>query len=94
MSTSYLDQCCRILEENMEYESDRFAVLLVRVQQLSQSIAMTLTHRKEPDEMPLAIIVQNFEHEINQLRKSATHESPGRGKTLLSACDDLSKSHL
>lgn len=65
----------------MEYESDQLAVNLVRVQQLSQSIAMTLTSRKKVDGMPLAIIVQTFEHEIDQLRqKSATRGFLRNGK--------------
>lgn len=69
MKTEYLDSCCRVLEEQMEYPSDRLAVHFVRIQQLSQSISMTLA---SPNKLDLPLIVQGFEHEIGQLRGLVT----------------------
>lgn len=68
MNTSYLTHCCRTLEDKMEYPSDQLAVLLVRTQQISQSISMTLAFRN--NNLPMTIIVQSFQHEIDQLRAS------------------------
>lgn len=68
MNTTYLDHCCRILEERMEYPTDQLVVLLVRTQQLSQSISMTLAFRNNKDSLPLSLLVQSFQHEIRQLR--------------------------
>lgn len=70
MNTTYLDHCCRVLEERMEYESDQLVVLLVRTQQLSQSISMTLAFRNNQDSVPLPLIVKSFQHEIRQLRST------------------------
>lgn len=68
MNTSYLAHCCRILEEKMEYPGDQLVVLLVRTQQISQSISMTLAFCN--NSLPLTIIVKSFQHEIDQLRAS------------------------
>lgn len=65
----------------MEYPSDRFAVLLVRVQQLSQSISMALSFRTKLDDVPLAMIVRSFEDQIEQLRASAAQDFHDHSKT-------------
>lgn len=64
----------------MEYESDRFVVALVRVQQLSQSVATTFATPKSLSGMPLSIIVQTFEHEIARLWESANLFFAGHGE--------------
>lgn len=74
MNTTYLDHCCRVLEERREYPTDQLVVLLVRTQQIAQSISMTLAFRNNRDSLPLSLIVQSFQHEIRQL-KDAIPES-------------------
>ncbi|KUI59835.1 hypothetical protein VP1G_07056 [Cytospora mali] len=68
MNTSYLEACCRVLKEKMEYPTDELAVYLIRTQQLSQSISMTLAFRSTS--LPLSIIVKGFREQIDQLRRS------------------------
>lgn len=70
MNTTYLDDCCRVLEDEMEYPTDQLLVLLVRTQHLSRSVSMTLAFRNPKDSLPLSIIVQSFQHEISQLRQT------------------------
>lgn len=80
MNTSHLDQCCRILEEEMEFPTDKVAVLLVRIQRLAQSISQALTSRNNLDRIALSMTVQSFEHEIQQLRASIIQGSYSHGK--------------
>lgn len=81
MNTSYLSHCCQILEEKMEYPSDQLVVLLVRTQQISQSISMTLAFRN--NSLPLTIIVKSFQHEIDQLRASVAAANQDDGTSYL-----------
>lgn len=81
MSTTHLDECCRFLTDNMEYPTDQLAVLLVKTQQLAQSICTTLSSRSSMGSMPLAIIVRTFEHEIEQLRSSVPQHLHRRGES-------------
>lgn len=87
MNTTYLDYCCRILEERMEYPTDALVVLLVRTQQLSQSISMTLAFRNTKDSLPLSLIVQSFQHEIRQLRNTIPESLSDCGQSVPVACD-------
>ena len=68
MNTSYLDSCCRVIEEKMEYPTDEFIAYLIRTQQLSQSISMTLAFRNTS--LPLSMIIKSFEEQIGQLQAS------------------------
>lgn len=81
MNTTYLDHCCRILEERMEYPSDRLVVLLVRTQQISQSISMTIAFRKNRDSLPLSLTIQSFQHELLQLRNTVPQSLSDDGKS-------------
>ncbi|KAG8165697.1 hypothetical protein KVR01_004249 [Diaporthe batatas] len=68
MNTTYLESCCRVIEEKMEYPTDEFIVYLTRTQQLSQSISMTLAFRNAS--LPLSMIIKSFQEQIAQLRAS------------------------
>ncbi|POS71250.1 hypothetical protein DHEL01_v210357 [Diaporthe helianthi] len=68
MNTSYLESCCRVIEEKMEYPTDEFIAYLIRTQQLSQSISMTLAFRNAS--LPLTMIIKGFQEQIAQLRAS------------------------
>lgn len=90
MNTTYLDHCCRILEEKMEYPTDQLVVLLVRTQQLSQSISMTLAFRNNRDSLPLPLIIQSFQHEIRQLRNKIPANFHESGQSVTIATDVFS----
>lgn len=68
MNTSYLESCCRVIEEKMEYPTDELIAYLIRTQQLSQSISMTLAFRNTS--LPLSMIIKSFQEQIGQLRAS------------------------
>jgi hypothetical protein len=68
MNTSYLESCCQVIEEKMEYPTDEFIAYLIRTQQLSQSISMTLAFRNTS--LPLSMIIKSFQEKIAQLRAS------------------------
>lgn len=72
MDTGYLDDCCRIMERQMEYPSDLLVVYVIRIQQLSQSISMTLDFRERTlqTDLPLMILVKSFQQQIEQFRAS------------------------
>ncbi|KAI3395280.1 hypothetical protein diail_1478 [Diaporthe ilicicola] len=66
--TIYLESCCRVIEEKMEYPTDELIAFLIRTQQLSQSISMTLAFRNTS--LPLSMIIKSFQEQIGQLRAS------------------------
>ncbi|KAI7778152.1 hypothetical protein LA080_002578 [Diaporthe eres] len=68
MNTSYLESCCRVIEEKMEYPTDELIAYLIRTQQLSQSISMTLAFRNTS--LPLSMMIKSFQEQIGQLRAS------------------------
>lgn len=80
MGTNYVAQCCRVLEENMEFPTDKIAALLLRTQQISQSISMALTFRDSVNGLPLTILVNTFEREIEQLRRSMPESLQDHGQ--------------
>ncbi|TLS22751.1 uncharacterized protein PpBr36_06044 [Pyricularia pennisetigena] len=72
MNTSYLDFCCRTLERRMEYPTDELVVNLVKVQQLSQSISLSLALRNDSNFSrsieyqlpPLDDVVRSFQQQL------------------------------
>ncbi|KUI65676.1 Glycoprotein-N-acetylgalactosamine 3-beta-galactosyltransferase 1 [Cytospora mali] len=89
MNTSYLEACCRALKEKMEYPTDEVAVYLIRTQQLSQSISMTLAFRSTS--LPLSLIVKGFREQIDELRTSMPQNIKDYAaiKTQLHICEIL-----
>ncbi len=70
MSSAYLDTCCQILEQRMEYQTDGNLVNLIRIQQLAQSISLTFAFRGsgvQPD-LPVNIIVENFQQQLQAFK--------------------------
>lgn len=75
MNTSYLDTCCRVLESRKEYATDELLVWLVRAQQLSQSISLTLAFRanatlKQTSNLPLSLIIKSLQQQLATFRDS------------------------
>lgn len=79
MNTSYLEWCCRVIEEKMEYPTDEFIAYLIRTQQLSQSISMTLAFRNTS--LPLSMIIKSFQEQIGQLRASIPETVKKHGRS-------------
>ncbi|TLD17952.1 uncharacterized protein PgNI_00864 [Pyricularia grisea] len=72
MNTSYLDFCCLTLESRMEYPTDEMVVNLVKVQQLAQSISISLALRNDSNFSrsieyqlpPLDDVVRSFQQQL------------------------------
>jgi hypothetical protein len=108
MNTNLLEKCCNILETANQYKSDEHVVKLVRIQQIAQAISLTLA--LEPDQqtmqLPMTIVVQSFQDQINALRQSLSPEleanctvpsplSPGsKSSRLTDSCSDMLRSHI
>ncbi|KAB5570063.1 hypothetical protein GE09DRAFT_957073, partial [Coniochaeta sp. 2T2.1] len=73
MNTAYLDFCCRILEARMECPNDDLLVWLVRVQQLAQSISLTLAFRANPSvpqTLPMNLIMKSLQQQLEAFKQS------------------------
>lgn len=72
MNTTYVDGCCHVLQEALEYPSDEFLVQLVRVQQLTQHIcsAMNADVPYEPGQIPLAMMVHSLQAQLDSFQRN------------------------
>jgi len=69
MSTAWLDTCCQVLQQKMEYPSDEYLVQGVRILQLAQNIAFTFACRGSGiQSVPVNIIVKSFQPQIEAYR--------------------------
>ena len=70
MNTPYLETCCQVLRQRMEYSSDEYLVQLVRIQQLAQSVAMTLAYRRSglQVDLPVSIMVKSFQQQLQSYK--------------------------
>lgn len=68
----------------MQYPSDMFLVKLVQVQQLAQSIslAMSTESGQSPSRLPLTMVVQSFEVQIESFRASLSIEFRNNRKSI------------
>ncbi|KAG4267708.1 hypothetical protein FPRO04_04124 [Fusarium proliferatum] len=67
MNTSHLEMCCRVLERTMQHPSDEYLIKLVRIQQLAQSISVTMSAEnlsQTASKLPLTMVVQSFEEQL------------------------------
>ncbi|TXC08978.1 hypothetical protein FocTR4_00005551 [Fusarium oxysporum f. sp. cubense] len=67
MNTSHLEMCCRVLERTMQHPSDEYLIKLVRIQQLAQSISVTMSAEnltQTASKLPLTVVVQSFEEQL------------------------------
>lgn len=82
MHTSYLESCCNVLETAKRLPSDILLVLLVRVQQIAQSISHTVT--VEPSQqmmqLPLTAVVESFQGQLVALRQSIPADLKDNGE--------------
>ncbi|KAM0334122.1 hypothetical protein ACHAQA_001142 [Verticillium albo-atrum] len=86
MNTTYLDGCCKAVGDKAEYPSDVLVVQLFRVQQLSQTITLTLgadSAAFQSMQLPLTMVVQSFQQQLD-IFKSSLPEAVKTNSTLLS----------
>lgn len=71
MSTTQLDHCCKVIENSMEYPSDEYLIKLVKIQQLAQTISITVSSDgMAPMSLPLVMVVQSFQDQLDTFRAS------------------------
>ncbi|KAM5351381.1 hypothetical protein ACJ41O_004104 [Fusarium nematophilum] len=73
MNTSSLETCCKVLEGTMQYPSDEYLVKLVRIQQLAQSISLTMATdnlSQHAMKLPLTMVVRSFQDQLDQYSSS------------------------
>ncbi|RFU79981.1 trna processing endoribonuclease trz1 [Trichoderma arundinaceum] len=83
MNTSQLDSYCNILTSAGEYPSDAYLVKLIKIQMLSQSISMAMTFdpaQQRPMQLPLTMVVQTFQNQIDSYRASLPPDLADNGK--------------
>ncbi|UNI14177.1 hypothetical protein JDV02_000834 [Purpureocillium takamizusanense] len=70
MNTTQLDTCCRVLENTMEFPTDEYLVKLVKVQQLAQTISLTMAFDPAMPAMslPLTMVVESFQDQLDTFR--------------------------
>ncbi|KAF6830530.1 tRNA processing endoribonuclease [Colletotrichum plurivorum] len=75
MDTTYLESCCRQIQESAEYPSDELLVQLFKIQQLAQSISLTLGAESTSfqTQLPLTLVVQSFQQQL-EIFKTALPE--------------------
>lgn len=83
MNTSQLDTFCNMLTSPGEYPSDIYLAKLVKIQMLSQSISMAMTFdptQPQPMQLPLTMVVQTFQEQIDAYRASLPPHLVDNGK--------------
>ncbi|WYZ40386.1 hypothetical protein EsH8_IV_000727 [Colletotrichum jinshuiense] len=73
MNATYLECCCRQIEEAAEYPSDELLVQLFKIQQLAQTISLTLGAEStsfQSLQLPLTMVVQSFQQQIDIFKSS------------------------
>ncbi|KAL9941940.1 hypothetical protein ACHAQF_003419 [Verticillium nonalfalfae] len=86
MNTTYLDGCCKAVEDEAEHASDVLLVKLFRIQQLAQTISLTLgadSAAFPSMQVPLTMVVQSFQQQLD-LFKSTLPAAVQTNATLLS----------
>lgn len=84
MNATYLECCCRQIEEAAEYPSDELLVQLFKIQQLAQTISLTLGAEStsfQSLQLPLTMVVQSFQQQIDIFKSSLPEHLKDNGKT-------------
>lgn len=80
MNTELLETCCKVLESTRPYPSDEYLVKLVRIQQLAQSISLTMADiDKQAMKLPLTMVVRSFQDQLDLFRNSLSPELAQNG---------------
>ncbi|KAK2054387.1 hypothetical protein LY76DRAFT_233946 [Colletotrichum caudatum] len=73
MNTAHLESCCRQIEEAGEYPTDELLVQLFKIQQLAQTISLTLGAEStsfQSLQLPLTMVVQSFKQQLDIFKSS------------------------
>ncbi|KAK2600298.1 hypothetical protein QQS21_004939 [Conoideocrella luteorostrata] len=72
MNTNQLDYCSKVIEATMEFPSDEYLIKLVKIQQLAQTISMTIAAdgMAPPMSLPLVMVLQSFQDQLDTFRAS------------------------
>lgn len=71
MSTTQIDNCCKVIETHMELPSDEYLIKLVKIQQLAQTISVTMAaDGMAPMSLPLIMVIQSFQDQLDTFRAS------------------------
>ncbi|KAG5979217.1 hypothetical protein E4U55_005403 [Claviceps digitariae] len=72
MNTNQLDCCLKVIEATMEYPSDEYLIQLVKIQQLAQTISLTMAGNgmAPPMSLPLVMVIQSFQDQLDTFRAS------------------------
>lgn len=83
MDTTYLESCCRQIQESAEYPSDELLVQLFKIQQLAQSISLTLGAESTSfqSQLPLTIVVQSFQQQLEVFKTALPEHLKDNGET-------------
>ncbi|KAL2754636.1 hypothetical protein ACRALDRAFT_1070370 [Sodiomyces alcalophilus JCM 7366] len=74
--TPYLENCCGMIEERAEYPTDQLLVRLFRIQQVAQSISLSLGQQGgisttlQSMQLPVTTVVQSFQQQIDMFKTS------------------------
>ncbi|KAG6018569.1 hypothetical protein E4U41_003763 [Claviceps citrina] len=72
MNTGQLDYCSKVIEAAMEYPSDEYLIQLVKIQQLAQTISLTVAGNgmAPPMSLPLLMVIESFQDQLDTFRAS------------------------
>lgn len=74
----------------MEFPSDEYLIQLVKIQQLAQSIALTMSpDAMAPMSLPLTMVVQSFQDQLDTYRASLPPHLIHNSKFYVSHCSLL-----
>jgi hypothetical protein len=80
----YAENCCKILENTVEYPTDIYLVQLVRMQRIADNIKITIYNETldgSPDFSPvLSINIASLERELRDVRSTLQLDLPQAGK--------------
>jgi hypothetical protein len=71
MHDASMDVCCNYIEQAMEFPSDELLVKLVRIQQLAQSVSVSLamdSANPQPMQVPLTVVARSFQQQIDSFK--------------------------
>lgn len=82
--TKYTDECCRAIEQKLEFPTDVFLVHLVRTMHLADRIVHTICsddcNYPKLHSAPLGLIIRDFESELRNIKTSFSCEPPYSSK--------------
>lgn len=71
MSTTQIDNCCKVIETHLEFPSDEYLIKLVKIQQLAQTISVTMAaDGMAPMSLPLIMVIQSFQDQLDTFKAS------------------------